>query len=240
MVNLYELLSLPPDASAMQIRAALNALEQTGRIDGKEARAVREWLLVPEVRTRYDARLRSEQPDFFAPPQPVSSEALPADGQKRYRIRPKGAAPRQTSAAGPALWNPKAVAIWALLLSPLFAWLHAENWEALGEPEKARRNRWFVFAVVGVALGGTLLSLLGGIRIPLYASLLLWLGWFVTMGREQIEWVRNRFGDDYERRPWGKAIGLVALAVVGLLFAALVLALLAQIAGVLHPSLSVE
>lgn len=252
MINLYELLSLRPDASEAEIRAAVQALSGAGAIDPKVTKAVHEWLLVESVRRRYDEKLRMEQPEWFAglPPQPnraVREQVEPtaqmprrsyaAEGRPTYRIGSGKPKPKRTDMGlRPHLWNPKAAALWALFLSPLFAWLHAENWDELGEPQKAKKNRFFVFFVMGFALGTTLITVVTGFQIPLYASALLWIGWFLTMGREQIDFVRSKFGDDYERRSWGKAFGLVALAFVGLLFAAAVLALLAQIAGIAHPS----
>lgn len=255
MINLYELLALRPDATEAEIRAAVRALSAAGAIDPKATQAVHEWLLVKEVRQRYDAKLRLEQPEWFAgfAEQSESPESEPAvmmpsshrqpgkaaAGRSKYRIGGSHKTrTRQGGSQQPYLWNPKAVVLWALFLSPLAVWLHAENWEELGEPQKAKKNRFFVFLVIGFVLGTTLITIITGIRIPLYASTLLWLGWFLTMGREQMDFVRSTFGEDYERRPWGKALGLVVLAIVGLIFAGVILALLAQIAGVVHPSLT--
>lgn len=66
MVNLYQLLNLPPHADTAMIQAVLQHAQATGSLEPKVIRAVQEWLLKPDVRARYDAKLRQEQPEFFA------------------------------------------------------------------------------------------------------------------------------------------------------------------------------
>ena len=47
-----------------------------------------------------------------------------------------------TGEAAPALWNPNAASSWSLLFSPIFgAYLHMQNWQALGQPDKAEQCR---------------------------------------------------------------------------------------------------
>lgn len=41
----------------------------------------------------------------------------------------------------PLLWNPNAAVLWCLLISFIFsAFLHAANWDQLGEPDKAKAS----------------------------------------------------------------------------------------------------
>ena len=63
MVNLYQVLGLSYSATSDEIQAALERKQST--LDAKTVKAVTEWLLVDNVRTRYDAKLRQEQPEFF-------------------------------------------------------------------------------------------------------------------------------------------------------------------------------
>ena len=65
MVNLYQLLNLPPHADAATIQTALQQAQTTNRLEPKVIKAVQEWLLKPDIRARYDAKLRQEQPEFF-------------------------------------------------------------------------------------------------------------------------------------------------------------------------------
>lgn len=63
MVNLYQILGLPYSATSDEIQAALE--RKQAALNAKTVKAVTEWLLVDSVRTRYDAKLRQEQPEFF-------------------------------------------------------------------------------------------------------------------------------------------------------------------------------
>ena len=56
MINLYQRLNLPPTASRAEIEAAL--AQYRSELSTAEIRGVQEWLLVNEVRHRYDAKLR--------------------------------------------------------------------------------------------------------------------------------------------------------------------------------------
>lgn len=129
--------------------------------------------------------------------------------------------------ARPRLWNPNAAGAWSLLLSPAFgSILHGLNWKTLGEPGKARANfAWAAvsFAFLGIGVGTMFLpdskALEAGMRIAGFAILI---GWFMSVGRSQVAYVSERFGDDYERRSWGMPMllgfgGLIAF--VGAVFA---------------------
>lgn len=118
-----------------------------------------------------------------------------------------------------SLWNPNAAANWCVVFSPAFgAFLHTQNWEALGDPSRARASRvWFWVCLAWLLL----LPLLVVFRpdSPLttlgrFSGLGLLLGWYFAMGRPQARVVNERFGNDYLRRPWGAPLGL---ALVGLL-----------------------
>ncbi len=99
----------------------------------------------------------------------------------------------------PRLWNPAAAAWWSLLLSPAFgAWLHAANWRTLGNRECARTNIlyfWLVIAVIVASLSlmfvkePTIVKLIDRAEKPLAACL--FFGWYVGLGREQVQHVRS-------------------------------------------------
>ena len=61
MINLYQVLSIPPTATPEQI---LEALHQQP-LEPKLNKAVHAWLLDPVVRERYNARLYAQEPAFF-------------------------------------------------------------------------------------------------------------------------------------------------------------------------------
>lgn len=128
----------------------------------------------------------------------------------------------QDALANPLLWNPNAAANWCLLLSVAFgAFLHMKNWEALGEPEKARHSRiWFI-----VSIGWLLTSCLLDIVLPEAKALdaisrvgflVMLIVWYVSSAKPQIRYVQARFGKDYRRQPWGKPFLFVLASFVGL------------------------
>lgn len=137
----------------------------------------------------------------------------------------------------PELWNPKAAAIWAFFLNPaLGAWLHAHNWRELGFEDKAKKNMTFVWAVVAFYVVMACVGLVAGFRLPMYTSFVLWIGWFFTLVREQVKFVRDEVGEHYDRLGWLKPVGLTIVAFIGYFLLVFMLVMLAQIAGVLHPN----
>ena len=127
-------------------------------------------------------------------------------------------APRQDS---PPLWNPNAAANWSLLLSPAFgAFLHMKNWEELGEPAKAAASKAWVIAVLAILVVLPLaialvpaLSRLQNVSSPV--GLVLLISWYVSSGRAQVRYVKERFGKDYPRRGWGRPLFMAVLALLG-------------------------
>ena len=86
MINLYQRLNLPPTASRAEIEAAL--AQYRSELSTAEIRGVQEWLLVNEVRHRYDAKLRQEQPSFFIPSQKQPAPAAPSTAGTAVITRP--------------------------------------------------------------------------------------------------------------------------------------------------------
>ena len=122
-------------------------------------------------------------------------------------------------ADAPALWNPGAATAWCLVFTPAFgAILQMKNWHALVELAKAGRWRvWVictaVFAVL-VAIAGVALPMSVAIDRALnLSSFVLLLVWYFADGREQVSFVKARFGAGYPRRRWMAPL-LIAFAVL--------------------------
>ena len=138
--------------------------------------------------------------------------------------------------ASPPLWNPNAAARWSLVFSPVFgAFLHMKNWEALGEPAKAAAAKVWVIALLSLLIvvptaimfWPDLHSLSGPLGIVLLIS------WYSSSGRSQVHYVKQRFGQDYPRRGWGKPLLIALAAVVGYFVVLVALAtVLAMMTGV--------
>jgi len=133
----------------------------------------------------------------------------------------------------PVLWNPNAAASWGLLFSPVFsAILQMKNWDALGEPQKAASARlWAVGCLVLILAESIALMLLPPSRelnsLGRITGIALLLAWYFVNGREQIQYVRTKFGDSYPRRGLAKPLGLAVLALFGFIVLLSVIAVIA-------------
>jgi len=127
----------------------------------------------------------------------------------------------ETLTESPPLWNPNAAANWSLLFSPAFgAFLHMKNWEALGEPQKAAVAKVWFGVVIGILLAIPFLVILipslHGLRGSTnYWGILLLLSWYLTSGRAQAQYVKERFGKSYPRKGWGMPLFIALAAVIG-------------------------
>ena len=130
-----------------------------------------------------------------------------------------------TQQESPALWNPGAAGGWSLLFSPIFgAIIHMKNWQALGEPEKAKQSKYWAWGSAGYFL----VALLFGIFLPeskgldlgfRVAGLGLLIAWYQMSGKEQSGVIVGKFGSAYPRKGWGLPV-LYALLVIVAFFAA--------------------
>lgn len=142
---------------------------------------------------------RPAVPSAATRPSVAPSPARTATTQKKV------SAPSKQDEAEPELWNPNAAALWSLLFSPIFgAWLHAKNWKALGDDQKAMMSMLVVaigFILIGIAafVQPTWIKGAGGGYL---------VAWYVVLGRQQIDQVKERFGNDYPRRGWLLPLGI--------------------------------
>lgn len=156
-------------------------------------------------------KIELDLPPDHGRPTPVTSPVNPSGPPPRPSWSPQTLAP--------SLWNPNASANWCLIFSPAFgAFLHARNWEALGDPSRARASRvWFWVCLAWLMVLPFLAVFLPesplGVLMRL-SGLGLLLGWYFSLGRPQAREVKARFGNDYVRRSWGAPLGL---ALAGLL-----------------------
>jgi len=124
------------------------------------------------------------------------------------------------------LWNPNAAAIWGLLLSSAFgAYLHAANWRALGKPERAATNMWWLAGTVAFAIFNLITLFLPESKVLdsafRYGGIGLLVGWYSTEGRSQIRYVKDVLGNSYDKKRWGVPL-LAGFAGVGKYLAVIV------------------
>jgi hypothetical protein len=150
----------------------------------------------------------------------------------------------QSHVSKSTIWNPNATANWSLLFSPaLGAYLQMLNWRVLGKPEEEASSRnWFyislgmlalyVFAGVFEVFVSGSKAVIGAMRLFGLAFLL---AWYFSSGRKQSQYVKEKYGSSYPRKPWGKTL----LIAVGFAIAYFVVAAIAGvIAGVVHAVIS--
>lgn len=222
MINLYQRLNLPPTASRAEIEAAL--AQYRSELSDAEIRGVQEWLLVNEVRYRYDAKLRQEQPSFFIPSQKQPAPAAPSHSRYSGYYTPK-------------LYNPTVAAVLGILLSPIIgAWLHAINWRELGNEDAARQNMYVVYGTFAFGILSMLLYFFAAIEIPIMGWSIA-LGWFFSIGKNQIDFLRREAGNDYMRKKWGKVVKWISVGVLVYFFVYCFALYLLYTSGSLHPEI---
>ena len=117
----------------------------------------------------------------------------------------------------PALWNPKA-AIWlSALLLPLGPILHHLNWKALGKDKEAKKAKeWAIgFCVAQIISFLPFIPPVAG-----YSLIGVWLVWGwglfskktfekarekgqpMATGKEQVDYVAEKYGTEYKRKSW--------------------------------------
>lgn len=107
----------------------------------------------------------------------------------------------------PKLWNPNAAANWSLLFTPVFgAWLHAKNWQALGQLDQASISmRWVWCGFLFLAIVPFLPDSLGsapGIGFVF--------AWYFTSAKAQIKYI-SEHKVNYNKQSWIKPL-LIGLA----------------------------
>ena len=117
-----------------------------------------------------------------------------------------------------ALWNPTAAVNWSLLFSPAFgAFLHARNADALGRTDEARANRvWFYVTITYLAFN--LMSVfIPAVPEKLFrlVSIGLLIGWYFSLGKKQIKYVKDTWPYSYNRKPWKKPLSIAFGSMIG-------------------------
>jgi len=114
------------------------------------------------------------------------------------------------------LWNPTIAGCLCLLFSGAFgAWIHAANWCALGQDNKAAANRiWFwVFLISSLII--PLVPVGPGLEsLPRIVGLVLLIVWYFTLGKSQQVYVKTHLACTYRKKSWKKPIGIAMLCYI--------------------------
>lgn len=164
MINLYQLLNIPPTATDEQILEALHHQP----LEPKLTKAVHAWLLDPVVRERYNARLYTQEPDFFEQITPLW------------------------------LYRPDHACLLGVLFLPIACYLHAFNWQALDNKEKAKQNHYVAIGFLFFILITLLIKIYLGIQIPTAFGLIWVFVWYYLLGKEQVIFIKDELDRQYQ------------------------------------------
>ncbi|HEX2828158.1 MAG TPA: hypothetical protein VHP37_17520 [Burkholderiales bacterium] len=108
---------------------------------------------------------------------------------------PTASVDARESERAPALWNPNSAGLWSLLFTPVFgSVLLLKNWREIGADDKVRSARiWLVVSIV-IMVPALVVGLIGFVYLMV--------GYFASQ-KPQATFVKERWGDDYPRKPWG-------------------------------------
>lgn len=130
-----------------------------------------------------------------------------------------------------AIWNPNATANWSLIFSPAFgSYLQMLNWKALGQPDKAASSQNWFYASLAILVAYVLMgifmadSIAAGNAVHGLGFLYL-LVWYFSVGRSQGKFVKEKFGPNYPKKPWGKALFVGIASMIGYFMFAVVVGL---------------
>lgn len=119
-----------------------------------------------------------------------------------------------------SLWNPNAAANWSVIFSPVFgSYLHAKNWESLGQKDKAKNSMLWVYAGIAVIA----LSIFYKPEMAMGAGFVFLLAWYFLSAKPQVQYVKEKLNNQYVKKGWRTpilyAIGaLIALATASVMF----------------------
>lgn len=125
------------------------------------------------------------------------------------------------------IWNPNAASNWSLIFTPAFgSYLHACNWRVLGEKKRAHSAMgWFYFSlfmlVVYIFMG--MVDGRAAESAEHALGLFYLIIWYFVVGRSQAKYVKEKFGNEYSHRGWGKPLLIGVAAIIGYLFVAMVI-----------------
>ena len=223
LITHYENLQVTENASAEVIKGAYRYLAQKWHPDKNPEQwdlAERNTKIIndaykilsdPDLRRQHDNWIREQR---------ARHEDL-EQGLHQGKVE-KPAPTSGTFGNGPQLWNPNAAASWSLLFTPLFgAWLHAKNWSALGEPERARKSmRWAYFCALFLLAAPFLPD-----KVGTGAGFWILIIWYFSSGRPQAKYVSERLQQSYPKKGWRKPLGKALLFVFAYIGIAAVLLL---------------
>ncbi len=120
--------------------------------------------------------------------------------------------PPETPAV-PELWNPNVAGFLSIIFTPVFgAWIHAQNWKALGQGVRAKESFLWFFASIGVVVAPLLFT----INSPGVISLILLVAWWWRSGERQRKLVTSQY-PNYKRKSWSTPLSVAGIILFGVI-----------------------
>ena len=118
------------------------------------------------------------------------------------------------------------------MFSPAFgAFLHACNARALGRKDEAKANTIWFYVALGF-LGAALLSIfIPGNRAVVFqgGGIGILFGWYLTLGKVQVENVKHALHDQYPRKSWTKPLLIATGCLTGYFTVAIIFSIVAML-----------
>ena len=108
----------------------------------------------------------------------------------------------------PALYDPESAAIVAYFLTTVAgSWLILQNWRTLGESQKIKDGKSWLYISLGVNSIALIVFFQGGDGLIVGGALRLLdlLVWYFVWQKQQVQYIKERWGDTYPRKSclWG-------------------------------------
>jgi hypothetical protein len=183
-----------------------------------------QWVEAQQVKGLFPEKPIAPPP--APPPLPVGPPAIPTTPSGMQA--PPAVFPASQQAVAPPLWHPWCLGAWSLLFSWAFgAFLLARNWKALGEVAKAKRAMIWFYSFFPWLLVAALTPNTPSVAKSIgFVPLAVLVAFFWLEIKPQINFVKERFDDQFPRKSWWKPVGLTT-GVLASLFVAYVVVFVA-------------
>jgi len=105
------------------------------------------------------------------------------------------------------LWNPDVAGAWSLLFTPIFgSILVYKNWMAMGEEERAKKLKIWIYISVPMALLSVVFGLFGFVYICV---------WYFSSQKKQTKYLKEKYSGIYPKKGWLKPICIALLSWLG-------------------------
>lgn len=139
---------------------------------------------------------------------------LPSPKTVSVSVSPNGGAVAPSDS--PVLWNPTGAGAWSLLFTPAFgSSLLMKNWKAMGNEPRAKRSLMWLCGFLGfIFFAFVTPDTRAFTTLFRFGGSVLFVIWATKEVKQQSQYVKDTYGNEYVRRPWGKPLAIGAACMV--------------------------